>query len=127
MFNRDAFGSFSLQYAVATKSWYHRLFLALLGMCEVNALNAYRAEVGEMERYKWWAHMSDALIHNPYLGESSHDDSEVPAPAFECGNQVYAGTNQACWQCRAQQKWRCACGVSCCRAGDNQKEGAKRY
>lgn len=53
LFNRDCFGDLTLQHAIRTKSWSRRMFLALLGMCEVNAMNAYRMTVGPMERYAW--------------------------------------------------------------------------
>ena len=53
LFNRDCFGNYSVQFTVQTKNWYRGLFLALLGMCETNALKAYRRSVGEMERYTW--------------------------------------------------------------------------
>ena len=53
LLNRDCFGTLSLQHTVKTRFWACRLFLALLGMCEVNALNAYRATVGEISRYEW--------------------------------------------------------------------------
>lgn len=67
LFNRDCFGSLSLQHAVRTKSWARRLFLALIGMCEVNALNAYRATVGPMTRYEWLMQLQEKLINNPWI------------------------------------------------------------
>lgn len=42
LFNRDCFGPRSMQMAIRTHSWYRRFFLALLGMCETNAMNAHR-------------------------------------------------------------------------------------
>lgn len=65
LFNRDCFGPRSVQMAIKTKSWYRRFFLAILGMCEVNALNAYRAEVGPIDRFTWLAKLSEKLIYNP--------------------------------------------------------------
>ncbi len=41
LFNRSCFGPYTLQFAVNTKSWVRRMFLAMLGMCETNAMNAY--------------------------------------------------------------------------------------
>jgi len=67
LFNRDCFGSFSLQHAVHTKSWARRLFLALVGMCEVNALNAYRASVGEITRFEWLIQLQEKLTNNPRM------------------------------------------------------------
>ena len=51
--------------AIKTKSCYRRFFLAILGMCETNAQNAYRAEVGPIDRFTWLAKLAEALIHNP--------------------------------------------------------------
>lgn len=42
LFNRDCFGEHSLQMTVKTRSWHRRMFLAILGMCETNAMKAYR-------------------------------------------------------------------------------------
>ena len=67
LFNRDCFGSYSLQHALRTKSWARRLFLALVGMCEVNAQNAYRATVGEITRFEWLLQLQDKLINNPWV------------------------------------------------------------
>ncbi len=58
LFNRDCFGPMSVQVAIKTKSWYRRFFLALLGMCETNAMNAYRMEVGHIERFVWLSKLS---------------------------------------------------------------------
>ena len=67
LFNRDCFGSYSLQYALRTKSWARRLLLALVGMCEVNAQNAYRATVGEITRFEWLLQLQDKLINHPWV------------------------------------------------------------
>ena len=75
LFNRDCFGSHSLQFAVQTRSWYRRPFLALLGMCETNALHAYRATVGPITRYAWWVKLADKLVSNPYLANTEEDNS----------------------------------------------------
>ena len=87
LFNRDCFGVNSLQFAVQTKSWARRLFLALMGMCSVNALNAYRATVGEMTTYEWTVQLAEKLINNPFLEEEPAEEvagpSEVPT---ECGD-----------------------------------------
>lgn len=66
LFNRSCFGSFTLQCAVLTKSWSRRIFLAILGMCETNAQNAYKAEVEHVERYQWLNKLADKLINNPW-------------------------------------------------------------
>ena len=75
LFNRDCYGTWSVQFAIQTKSWYKRLFLALLGMCENNALHSYRKCVGPMDRYSWLVKLSDKLINNPYL------DANAPGPS----------------------------------------------
>ena len=73
LFNRDCFGEYSLQMAVKTKSWTRRFFLAMLGMCETNALKAYRhtemQSYGKepISRYGWLVLLSDRLINNPYI------------------------------------------------------------
>lgn len=66
LFNRDCFGKKSVQFAVHTRSWYRRLFLALLGMCETNALKTYRKCVGPVTRGKWLCMLSHALVNNPF-------------------------------------------------------------
>ena len=104
LYNRDCFGNYSVQFAVQTKNWYRRLFLALLGICETNALKAYRKCVGDMERYTWLMQLSEKLINNPFLPRS---DAPGPSTAVgntdgECGSLVYM-----------QYHGRCnACGVS---------------
>lgn len=67
LFNRDCFGKHTVQFAVQTKSWWRRMFLALLGMCETNAMKAYRYTVGPVGRYDWIELLSEALINNPYV------------------------------------------------------------
>ena len=69
LFNRDCFGELSLQHAIRTRSYARRMFLAILGMCEVNAMNAYRQCVGPIERFEWLLKLSDKLIHNPFYAE----------------------------------------------------------
>jgi len=67
LFNRDCFGSYSLQQTVLTRSWHRRMFLAILGMCETNAMKAYRTCVGPISRFEWLAVLSEKLINNPFL------------------------------------------------------------
>lgn len=43
------------------------MFLAILGMCETNAMKAYRATVGPISRFEWLCMLADKLINNPYL------------------------------------------------------------
>lgn len=69
LFNRDCFGEYSLQKAVKTRSWTRRMFLALLGMCETNAMKAYRSTVGPITRYAWLSDLAKRLIYNPYLAD----------------------------------------------------------
>jgi hypothetical protein len=69
LFNRDCFGSFSLQKTVLTRSWHRRMFLAILGMCETNAMKAYRVVIGPIQRFEWLVMLADKLINNPFLEE----------------------------------------------------------
>jgi hypothetical protein len=66
LFNRSCFGPRSMQNAIKMKSWYLRLFLALVGTCETNAMHAYAHCVGPIERYEWLAMLGDALLNNPW-------------------------------------------------------------
>lgn len=98
-------------------------------MCETNALHAYRATVGPITRYAWWVKLADKLVNNPYLTNTEEDnssDEEIAQEESACGNQWYAGTNAACVGCGHPQKWRCRCGVSCCRAGQSDTDAKKR-
>lgn len=124
LFNRDCFGDYSLQKAVKTRYWHRRFFLALLGMCETNALKAYRHEVGPMTRFAWLMHLSDRLINNPYIGagEGTGDGEEGdggagPSSRPECGNQEYVDWTAKCQACGVLTHWMCACGYVVCRAG----------
>lgn len=96
------------------------MFLALLGMCETNALKAYRHTVGPMQRYEWLWVLSEKLINNPYLEveESSGEDDEAgPSGEDACGNQVYFEHHFQCSVCKSSTHWKCGCGYPCCRAG----------
>jgi hypothetical protein len=118
LFNRDCFGSHSLQFAIQTKCWWRRMFLALLGMCETNALKAYRHTVGPMPRYEWLVLLSDKLINNPFLEKSSDEESSAEESGDdECGNLEYYQHHMKCAECGASTHWRCPCGYACCRAG----------
>lgn len=75
LFNRDCFGKYSLQMTVLTHSWTRRFFLAVLGMCETNALKAYRETVGPITRHQWLIELSNRLINNPYLDDSMEGGS----------------------------------------------------
>ena len=66
LFNRSCFGVRSVNGAIKTKSWYRRLFLSFIGICETNAMNAYSYSVGHVERYEWLSKLSDALLNNPW-------------------------------------------------------------
>ena len=79
LFNRDCFGKYSVQFAVMTRSWSRRMFLACLGMCETNALHAYRKVVGPITRYEWLVKLSDALINNPWMESASEDEAAGPS------------------------------------------------
>jgi hypothetical protein len=82
LFNRDCFGSYSLQKTVLTRSWHRRMFLAILGMCETNAMKAYRTCVGPITRFEWLVTLADKLINNPFLGmEGASAAAGAPGPS----------------------------------------------
>jgi hypothetical protein len=104
------------------------LFLALLGMCETNALKAYRHTVGPMERYTWLCKLSKALIDNPFV-EADADEagpSRRPAADGECGNLVYYNHHFKCAACKASTHWKCRCGYPVCRAGNETAKKGKQ-
>ncbi len=105
LFNRDCFGEHSLQMAVKTRSWTRRMFLALLGMCETNAMKAYRHTVGPVTRYSWLVMLSDKLINNPWITDDAGADNRAEAggpgagPSTSrgtCGNQEYMDHHAKC-------------------------------
>lgn len=92
--------------AVKTRSWERRFFLAMLGMCETNALKAYRHVVGPITRYAWLCKLSDKLINNPFLpAQGTEDAAAVGAGAGPsvnrdaCGNQEYCNHQMQCAYC----------------------------
>lgn len=100
LFNRDCFGTYSLQKTVMTRSWHRRMFLAILGMCETNAMKAYRKEVRPITRFEWLCLLADKLINNPYLATADDQDrGDEAGPSThtgECGNQVYMNHHAKC-------------------------------
>lgn len=112
LFNRDCFGEHSLQMAVKTRSWSRRFFLALFGMCETNALKAYRTK-WPITRHAWLCQLADKLINNPYIVEESGDDDagdggdagEGPSTGRGCGNQEYMEHHLKCRSCGARCHW----------------------
>lgn len=75
----------------------------MLGMCETNALKAYRHTVGPMTRFAWLVKLSDSLINNPYLEEGAvigDDDEAGPSGAGgssgRCDNLVYTTFTSKC-------------------------------
>ena len=72
------------------------MFLALLGMCETNAMKAYRNTVGPITRYEWLVLLSEKLINNPFIGEEDGSDDDGAAGGAgasssrgKCGNLEY--------------------------------------
>jgi hypothetical protein len=126
LFNRDCFGEHSLQMAVKTRSWTRRYFLALLGMCETNAMKAYRQTVGPITRFQWLIQLADKLINNPFIEDGAAGGDAGAAGAggagastgrAGCGNQEYFDHHAKCRDCGASTHWMCACGYVVCRAG----------
>ena len=117
LFNRDCFGPMSIQLTIKTKSWYRRFFLALLGMCETSAMNAYRMEVGHIERFVWLSKLAHALIYNPYVVDSDAGIEEAECEVSEHSNLHYHNHTFKCSSCRALTHWRCGCGLALCSAG----------
>lgn len=123
LFNREAFGPMSVQYAVRTKSWYRRYFLALLGMTETNAMFAYRKVKGEITRYAWLSALSDKLIHNPWVHELPPGVPETdPRDWGEHDNLFYREHHMACAKCNRRTHWACRCGKPLCNAGVSARQ-----
>lgn len=114
LFSRDCFGPRSVQMVIKTHSWYRRFFFALLGMCETNAMNAYRMEVGHIERFTWLAKLSDALIYNPEVLNSDAGIGEAGDDVPVHSNLHYYNHTFRCWACGKLTHWRCGCGVVLC-------------
>ena len=58
------------------------MFLAILGICETNAMKAYRTCVGPITRFEWLVMLADKLINNPFLGmEEASAAAGAPGPA----------------------------------------------
>ncbi len=103
--------------------------MAVLGMCETNAQNAYRMVVGDVERYQWLMMLADKLVNNPWYDESVAGPS-APAqpPTVTCGNYVRLKGMVKCSLCGKKTQWRCPCGASICRAGTSgDREGDDCY
>lgn len=121
MFNRDCFGLHSLQFAVRTRSWYRRLFLGVFGMCETNAMNAYREVVGPIERYEWLCKLSDALINNPWVTGADAGVEAAGEAQGSCANLHYLNHTVKCSDCGRLTHWICGCNVALCHPGTSDK------
>lgn len=119
LFNRSCFGNHSVQFAVKTRSWSRRLFLAILGMCETNAFNAYKYVKGDLTRYEWLVRLSHALLNNPWVEAPAREPRAAPVvpSATPCGNQVYTLHRVNCATCGKKSQWKCGCGKHFCRSG----------
>lgn len=123
LFNRDAMGPLSVQYAIKTKSWYRRLFLALLGMAETNAMLAYRKAKGEIQRYEWLCMLSEALIHNVWVDNELVGDVDAPAGGLETHNNLFYHEHHfKCSRCPRRTHYKCGCGVALCHPGCSAKQ-----
>lgn len=116
-------GPLSVQFAVKTKSWYRRFFLAMIGMCETNALMAYRYEVGPIERYSWLCKLADALIHNEWArdDEAGLEVEEEVADITLHQNLHYLNHTVRCDACGRLTHWRCGCTKALCHPGVSEK------
>jgi hypothetical protein len=100
------------------------LFLALLGMCETNALKAYRRTVGPMTRYAWLCKLSHALVNNPFVeGAEAQEAGPSNRIGTQCGNMVYFEHHRKCANCGVSTHWMCLCGYAVCRAGHADTKG----
>lgn len=122
LFNRDCFGVLSVQMAIQTKSYYRRWFLAMLGMCETNAMNAYRATVGPLSRYQWLTNLSKTLIYNDFVNDSDCGvEPEVEASISVHSNLHYVNHALKCSACKRLTHWRCGCRLALCSPGTSAK------
>lgn len=121
LFNRDCFGPKSVQMSIKTHSWYRRFFLAILGMCETNAMNAYRMEKGHIERFTWLSKLAEVLIYNPEVVDSDAGIEETGGDVSEHCNLHYHNHAFRCWACGRLTHWRCGCGAGLCAAGTSDK------
>ncbi len=126
LFNRDALGQQSLQFAFRSRSWYRRMFMAILGFCETNALMAYRYEVGPCDRYEWLAQLSHALLNNSHVRRVREDEAGLSNATGNdlpvCCNLHYVDYSVKCSICRAKTHWYCGCGVPFCNPGTSDKQ-----
>lgn len=115
LFNRDALGPLSVQYAVSTKSWYRRLFLALVGMSETNAMLAYRKAKGKVQRYEWLCMLSEALIHNVWVDNALVGSLDAPVGGLDTHKNLYYHEHHfRCSKCERRTHYKCGCGVILC-------------
>lgn len=119
LFNRDCFGPKSVQMSIRTHSWYRRFFLAMLGMCETNAMNAYRYSVGPIERFEWLAKLANALIYNDAATDTDAGVQEADI-SVHC-NLHYIKSTAKCTMDGRLTHWRCGCGEALCAPGKSDK------
>lgn len=126
MFNREALGPQSVQYAVRTRSYFRRLFLALLGMSEGNAMLAYRKTVKNVTRYEWLCQLSTKLIHNPWVVEQAQGLAGPVGDAgsvfAEHGKLLYREHHGSCVRCQQSTHWKCGCDLWLCNAGTSKRQ-----
>lgn len=111
--------------------------MAIFGLCETNAMKAYRTTVGPIPRFRWLSDLADRLIHNPYVvseveggdggeaaggtGAGGMGAGAGPSTSRVCGNQEYMEHHAKCRACGGSTHWMCACGYICCRSGKTFK------
>lgn len=95
--------------------------MAMLGMCETNAQNAFIHVKGPITRFEWLLKLSEALINNPWYEGDAHEEPEATERrSGVCGNQRYNLHRMKCRECKKLTQWECACGTPLCRAGTSQ-------
>ena len=107
--------------AVKTKSWYRRFFLAMLGMCETNAMHAYRHSVGPMSRYEWLAKLSDELLNNPWVEDANAGVIDCDGGQDVHANLHYFNHAMKCSACDRLTHWRCGCNLALCSPGTSDR------
>jgi hypothetical protein len=136
--NKISLGRRSVVQAVGTRTWWKRVFAAILSM---SAANAYMGFVRPWEggqklsRDEYMDALAGMLINNAYsVAEtlpSPLADPTTPAAAAEetpvtpvfrrpCMYQTYAQGKRVCVECGTIAHWFCTCGEAVCPASSSR-------